>query len=132
MHFLLDTHFLIWAMFDSKSLPDDVRTIIEGEDSYVEYSVISLWETEIKHMKHPNEFEFTSDEIYEYAQAEGYHLLELKQPHISMLKNLQEPVKKHKDPFDKMLIAQAKHENIYFLTHDKRLVDYGEECVQYF
>ena len=132
MHFILDTHFLIWSLYDPKTLPGDVRDIIEDTDSYIEYSIISLWETEIKHQKHPDSFTFNCEELFRDARAEGYHLMDLEPAHIGALGSLNEPTRRHKDPFDRMLIAQAKYENVYLLTHDKRLAEYGEDCVQYF
>ncbi len=57
--------------------------------------------------------------------------MDLEPAHIGTLCRLNEPTRRHKDPFDRILIAQAKYENVYLLTHDKRLADYGEDCVQY-
>lgn len=132
MHIILDTHILIWSLYNPKTLPQGVRDILESGDVDVEYSIISLWETEIKHTKHPKEFTFNCTELYRDAQAEGYHLMDLKPFHITTLGSLNEPAKRHRDPFDRMLMAQAKFENAYLITHDKRMAAYGEECVQYF
>lgn len=131
MHIILDTHLLIWALYDSKTLPKGVREILESEDTDIEYSIVTLWETEIKHMKHPETFTFNCDELYKDAKAEGYSLMRLDPAHISTLGRLNDPTKRHRDPFDRILIAQAKYENAYLITHDKRIATYEEECVQY-
>ena len=132
MHFLLDTHILIWALYDSDKLPKDIRTIMEDERSYLEYSVVSLWEIEIKHNKFPGRFDFTGEETHDDAQLAGLHMMKLHPSHIGALGTLNEPKKRHSDPFDRMLIAQAKYENVYLLTHDKRLASYNEPSVVYF
>ena len=49
MHFLLDTHILLWALYDPEKLPKDIITVLEDEDSDIEYSIVSLWELELKH-----------------------------------------------------------------------------------
>lgn len=132
MTLLLDTHILLWALYEPKKLPHDIRIVLEDEDSYLEYSIASLWEIEVKHNKFPGQFDFTSEVTHRDAQRSGLHMMQLKPPHISTLGELGEPRRKHKDPFDRILIAQAKYENVYLLTHDKRLAEYGEDCVQYF
>lgn len=132
MHFLLDTHILLWALYSPEKLPDDIITILEDDRSDIEYSIVSLWEIEIKHGKFPSEFDFTGEATFKDAQAAGIHMMKLQPSHIGSLGKLNEPKKRHKDPFDRMLIAQAKFENTYLLTHDKGLTCYDEECVCYF
>lgn len=132
MHFLVDTHILLWALYSPEKLPEDIRIILEGNGTHIEYSIVSLWEIEIKHGKFPTQFDFTGEVTHEDAQSAGLHMMKLEPYHISNLERLNKPKKKHKDPFDRMLMAQAKYENVYLLTHDKRLTDYGEECVCYF
>ncbi len=132
MNVLLDTHFLIWALYDHKRLPEALIELLTDRNTCAEYSIISLWETEIKHIKHPDDFVFSAEELRKDAQAVGLHMLDLEPEHIMGLHMLKAPVNlKHNDPFDRMLIAQAKAENIVLITHDSRLSAYGEECVAF-
>ena len=129
MHIILDTHLLLWALYDSNRLPKGFREIVEDDDTDIEYSIVSLWETEIKHNKFPEEYPFNCDDLFRDAQMAGLHMLDLKPMHIGALGGLNKPKEKHNDPFDRMLIAQAKSENSYLVTHDKKLDSYNEECV---
>lgn len=132
MHFLLDTHILLWALYSPEKLPEEIVTVLEDEDSDIEYSIVSLWELEIKHDKYGEKFAISAEVVHRDAQVAGLHMMELEPEHISTLGSLNKPKKKHKDPFDRMLIAQSKWNNVYLLTHDRVLTLYDEECVQYF
>ena len=133
MRVLLDTHYLVWSMYDISKLNDEVMELLEDETNVIEYSIVSLWESEIKHMKYPEHFSFSSADINHDAQAAGYHMLDLEPYHIFALSGLKDEKETgHKDPFDKMLIAQARSENMLFVTRDKRLLAYNEPCVRYF
>lgn len=133
MHVLLDTHFLIWSLYDSSRLPEDLIRILQDGNVWIEYSIVSLWECEIKHLKHPDAFEFTAADIIYDAQNAGYHMVDVVPPHVFALGSLiNEGDAGHKDPFDRMLVAQAKSENMLLATHNKRLIGYNEPCVRYF
>ena len=132
MNVLLDTHILIWALYSPERLPQDIRTVLEDERANIEYSIVSLWEIEIKHNKFSAVFDFSAEATHVDAQLSGFHMMKMTPYQIGTLGKLNEPKRMHKDPFDRMLIAQAKFENVYLLTHDKRLAEYDEECVQYF
>lgn len=133
MRVLLDTHYLIWSMYDSSRLPAELVTLLKDKDTWIEYSIVSLWETEIKHLKHPDVFEFSASDLIYDAQNSGYHMINIEPFHIFTLGSLaDEGDTNHKDPFDRMLIAQAKSENMLLATHDRRLVAYDEPCVGYF
>ena len=133
MRVLLDTHYLIWTMYDTSKLSDEMIDLLEDEANDIEYSIASLWESEIKHLKHPEAFAFSSADIHHDAEAAGYHILDLEPYHIFGLSALgEERGSGHKDPFDRILIAQARSENMLFVTHDKRLLAYNEPCVRYF
>ena len=67
------------------------------------------------------------------AQNAGYHMVGVDPTHVFALGSLTDRSNsEHKDPFDRMLIAQAKSENMLLVTHDKRLTVYDEPCVRYF
>ena len=133
MRILLDTHILIWSLYDSSTLKAELNDLLEDELIEVCYSAVSLWETEIKHNKYPETFAFTAADIHYDAQSAGYHCVELEPSHTFVLGSLSDEGNTgHKDPFDRMLIAQAKSENMLFVTHDKRLLTYNEPCVKYY
>lgn len=127
MNILLDTHILLWALSGDPLLPQKARELIEDGKNDIFYSVISLWETELKHIAHPENLQVSAKEIEEYCKISGLSLLQLKQNSIFLLHTLNRPETEppHKDPFDKILICQSLAENMTFLTHDKPLSGYG-------
>lgn len=131
MNLLLDTHILIWALNDDPRLPKKAKDMILDADNAVYYSSISIWEVSIKHMLHPENVTFSGEELSGYCQEAGYIQVEMRDRHVYALESLkrEENVPVHADPFDRMLIAQAKAENLTFLTHDALLPFYGEKCV---
>ena len=134
MKYLLDTHILLWYIEDSKKLPEKARAIIDDEENEVYYSIVSIWEAEIKRQKHPDKIiSLSTEELTELCYDTGLEKLPLSEAHISMLKTLSRPAdaKPHNDPFDRILISQAKSENMIFLTHDDLLTCYNEDCIIY-
>lgn len=131
MNLLLDTHILIWTLNDDTKLSKKAREMICDENNIVFYSVISLWEISIKHSAHPENVEFSSRDIISYCSKANLYPLELRDKHILSLETLrrEENAPPHHDPFDRMLIAQAKSENMVFLTHDSLLPYYMENCI---
>ena len=126
MDILFDTHILLWALAGSEKLPEKARRIISDNDNSIYFSVISLWEIEIKRLKNPVSLPFTAQKICDYSIRSGYKLLELNDRSIYHLSELRRPEKEpsHKDPFDKMLLCQAISENMKFLTHDSLIKGY--------
>ena len=131
MKLLLDTHILIWALTDDPRLPDKAKEKIQDENNSVFYSVISIWEISVKHEKHPENVEFTGKELSAYCQEAGFLPLELRDQHVIALETVVrgDDAPPHHDPFDRMLIAQAKAENMSFITHDMLLPFYEEKCI---
>ena len=127
MNILLDTHILLWALSDDPLLPTMAKELIEDDKNDIFYSVISLWEIELKHIAHPDNLRVSAKEVEEYCKSSGFSLLQLKQNSIYLLSTLKRPESEppHKDPFDKVLICQSLAENMMFLTHDKLLIGYG-------
>lgn len=72
-----------------------------------------------------------SSELAEACQKTDFLLLEGKLDHILMIDTLEYPkdAPRHKDPFDKLLLAQAKSENMFFVTHDEKIPYYNEPCI---
>ena len=131
MKLLLDTHILIWALADDPKLPKKARELILDTDNTIYVSVVSLWEVVVKHSIHPTEIPYSGKDFYDACRCAGFELLETKPEHILAVEDLRrgEGVPPHKDPFDRLLIAQAKVEEMQFVTHDALLSGYGEACV---
>ena len=131
MNLLLDTHILIWALNEDPRLPDQAREMILDENNAVYYSSVSVWEIAIKHAKYPEEVEFTGKELSQFCQEAGFLSVEMRDRHVFALETITraEGAPPHHDPFDRMLIAQAKAENMAFITHDAMLPYYEEKCI---
>ena len=65
----------------------------------------------------------------EDCESLGFQMLNLKKEHLLGLKNLSFPENGHKDPFDRLLLSQAKTEKYGFLTEDENLIEYKEKCI---
>ena len=131
MNILLDTHILIWALNEDPRLPEKARELILDENNAVYYSSISIWEISIKHAVHPENVAFTGKELSQYCQEAGFLQVEMRDRHVFALEKITraEGAPPHHDPFDRMLIAQAKAENMSFITHDSLLPYYEEKCI---
>ena len=95
------------------------------------YSAASICEVAIKHALHPESMAFSGREISDYCREAGYLPLEVRDRHVFALEGLVRPVDAppHKDPFDRILVAQAKAENMFLLTHDRLIPYYNEKCI---
>lgn len=131
MNLLLDTHIAIWALNDDDALSEKARALILDPDNTIYYSTVSVWEVLLKHARRPNAIPFDEADFSEACREAGYVPLNLAGKHILAVHTLSRPIdaKEHNDPFDRLLIAQAKVENLSFLTHDELIPDYQEKCV---
>ena len=131
MKILLDTHILLWTLTRDPRLSQKVNSMINDDDNVIFYSVISLWETAIKHIKNPAKLPVSPRELKTYCNVVDFKILAINVEHIYTLETLRRPdnAPPHHDPFDRILIAQAKSENMTFLTHDDNLALYNEPCV---
>ena len=131
MNLMLDTHIAIWALNDDSALSAKARELILDPDNTIYYSTVSVWEVMLKHVKRPNEIPFDERDFSEGCKDAGFVPLNLSDKHILGVRTLtrQEGAREHNDPFDRLLIAQAKVENLSFLTHDELIPGYGEKCV---
>lgn len=124
MNVLLDTHLLLWWMADHPALSARARELIVDETNDVAISVASLWEIAIKAAVRRLRADVA--EVEEASRAGGFTVLPVEARHVRNLASL--PVI-HADPFDRMLIAQARAEPRYLLTADRALRRYGESVI---
>lgn len=131
MKVLLDTHVLLWAITGSEKLSEQAKKIILSRENDVFYSTASVWEVSIKHSIHPENMPVSGVKFAQYCQTAGYEMLSIRDEHVYALETLtrKENAPKHNDPFDRIMIAQAKAEEMCFLTHDSLIPFYNEECI---
>ena len=131
MKILLDTHLAIWALFGDTRLSDKTKEMILNPENTLFYSVVSTWEVLLKHSDDPKNMSVNVSLFLDGCKQAGFIPINLTNKHIAAVEKLtlQENAPKHTDPFDRLLIAQAKCENMHFLTHDSRLSFYDEPFV---
>ena len=120
MRLLLDTHLVLWAMQDSRLLSTQARKQMRAAEA-VYVSAASLWEVAIKATI--GKLTIDSDEFEEKLGEAGFLPLPISWQHAVQLRKL--PMR-HRDPFDRMLIAQAISEPLHLLTHDSALTAYSD------
>jgi PIN domain nuclease of toxin-antitoxin system len=120
MKFLLDTHLLIWAAEDR--LSEKAERYILNEENILFFSPASIWEITIKNALGRPDFRIDSGLFRRGLLENGYEELCITSRQAVLVGDLP-PV--HKDPFDRMLIAQARSEGIILLTSDSSLAAYG-------
>ena len=123
MKYLVDTHVLIWAVMNSSKLPSQARELLSAVDSEFFFSTASIWEIAIKRAKHPDKIPIAAQEALDLFTDAGFRELAISSRHAIVSSELPEI---HNDPFDRMLIAQAKTEDMRLLTHDGFMPAYGD------
>ena len=131
MKYLLDSHILIWALTESEKLPGEAIRIINNPENEVFYSVASVWEIAIKRNKSPERIPISAEDLVDFCDESHIYPLPITTDHALMVNSLKrsENSPPHHDPFDRIMIAQAKYEKMQFLTHDSLLMDYNESSV---
>jgi len=121
MRYLLDTHILIWAAGDIGFLPGTVRAIIEDTGNELLFSPASIWETAIKNAKGRSDFRADPRVLSSRLLESGYVELAISSAHAIAIAALP-PI--HKDPFDRILVAQALEEDVPLITVDRMVLQY--------
>ncbi len=120
MRLLLDTHVLLWVMTDDTALSQTARDTI-NKATVVYASAVSIWEVSIKAAL--GKLQINQDRFMKALPATGFEPLSITWEHADAVHRLP-PI--HRDPFDRMLIAQAVSEPLNLMTADKTLVRYSE------
>lgn len=121
MKLLLDTQLLLWAAGDPSRLSAVARALIEGPDNELFFSAVSLWEISIKRGLGRSDFQADPRVLRRGLLDNGYRELPVTSEHAVAIEGLP-PI--HKDPFDRMLVAQATAEGITLLTADSLVAQY--------
>jgi PIN domain nuclease of toxin-antitoxin system len=119
--FLLDTEFVLWVPIDDRRIGGQAREILTDSANQLVFSVSSIWEIAIKKALRRQDFQFDPREIRRLLIENGYEELTLQSRHVVAVDSMA-PI--HKDPFDRILIAQAMVEGITLLTADPVIARY--------
>jgi PIN domain nuclease of toxin-antitoxin system len=119
MRLLIDTHLLLWWLTSGPQLPERAKELIRDPENTVFVSAVSAWEIRLKEslekLRIPGDFS-------ERLEAEPFEKLPLTVRHTAEIVGLQWH---HRDPFDRMLVAQARVEEMFLLTADAAVAKYG-------
>jgi PIN domain nuclease of toxin-antitoxin system len=122
MRFLLDTHLLLWALNDPQQLSGAIRDAIEDPANDVLFSTASIWEVAIKTRLGRPDFAVRAETIAREALVRGFAELLIRWQSAAVVADL--PLH-HRDPFDRILLAQAITEPVHLYTVDRKLVQYS-------
>ena len=131
MKILLDTHIIMWTFSGNTRLSQNALDMINNNRENLLCSAATIWEISIKHSHDPQGFSLTAEQMIQLCEENGILQLPVFFRHIPALSTLQrhENAPVHNDPFDRIMIAQAKTDNLLFLTHDSLLKYYDEPCI---
>lgn len=121
MKLLLDTHLLLWAAGQPDRLSDEARALIDAPENELFFSAASLWEVVIKRGLGREDFQADARLLRRGLLDNGYSELPIGSEHAVAIESLP-PL--HKDPFDRILVAQAQVEGITLLTVDPLVAQY--------
>lgn len=129
MTYLLDTHTLIWALTDFEKLPASIQRILRNKGNEIVVSALSFWEMSIKRSINKLDLDGANPEdfVAETLKAD-FHILPLSIDLCSSFYKL--AATHHKDPFDRMLIWQALHQDCSLITIDKNIRKYAPHGLQ--
>lgn len=126
MRLLLDTHVLLWWLRDDPRLGPKPRALISDGDVEAIFSVVSCWEASVKFRAGKSDIQ--GSDLRRFALGERLRPIGLESSHIDELDRL--PIEaRHRDPFDHLLLAQAKAEGAALMTHDRAMTQYGVRCI---
>lgn len=121
MKLLLDTHLLLWAAEGIRRIPRGARPLLSDPGNELLFSAASLWEIAIKSTLKRSDFEVDARTLLRGLLDNGYIELPILSKHVVAIDALP-PI--HKDPFDRLLVAQATVEGVTLLTNDATVAGY--------
>ena len=122
MRLLLDTQLVLWWEADSPRLPDGLKELVDEADA-VFFSRASLWEIAIKASM--GKLRLDIEKFAANIEASGFLWLDIRNAHLLTVARM--PMfDDHRDPFDRLLVAQSRTEPLLFITADQRLARYGD------
>jgi PIN domain nuclease of toxin-antitoxin system len=127
MKLLLDTHVLLWFLNGDKKLSKQQKQIIESTKNIKFISIASIWEISIKLSLNKLKLPIDLESFIQLIDQNGFLFLPIELEHILEISNLEFI---HRDPFDRIIIAQSKRENLTLLTNDENIVKYDIKSIQ--
>jgi PIN domain nuclease of toxin-antitoxin system len=127
MNILLDTHVLIWALYEPQRLSAEVCEELTNPQHGVFFSAANIWEISIKASLGRKDFSFSPEEVWHLAMETGFTELPVTSAHGAGVLSLPWH---HRDPFDRLLISQAFSLPAYFYTVDEALPIYSSSLVR--
>ena len=124
MNLLLDTCVLLWWLDDPNLLSEEASTAIKEPDNKIIVSIVSVWEIAIK--KPLGKLE-APDDLKEMIADSGFELMPVDYEHAWQVKDLPSH---HRDPFDRLLVSQAKIEHLTLVTRDLKLKAYNAPILE--
>ncbi len=122
---MLDTHLLVWLLTADARIDKRTRSLIDDRSNEVTASVVSIWEVAVKwplRRGGGGDMPFSGAVFAKALEDAGIEMLDCRAEHAVALDELS-PL--HGDPFDRLLLATARHEGMTLVTHDARLGEYG-------
>ncbi len=129
MRLLLDTHIALWAITADPRLPRQAEDLIADPGNVVVVSAASVWEISIRYALArglPTDMPVSGPDALAYFKAAGYDLLAVTAEHAAAVATLS-PL--HRDPFDRIIVAQALHEPLRLVTHDANVKAYSDSIL---
>ena len=125
MRFLLDTHAFLWFVNDHSSLSPRAKGIIEDQQSIVDLSVASIWEMAIKASLRKLALPAPLKQFVDSHMARNdFGILQISAEHAETVAKLGFPLSGHRDPFDRMIVAQAICHGLTIISRDAALSEY--------
>lgn len=121
MTLLFDTHLLIWSLLAPERLSQTAQDLITDPKADLAFSAVNIWEVAIKHALRKPGFDVDPVEMRDELIAIGYRELPVTSDHTIRVAGLPPH---HKDPFDRLLIAQARVEAFTLVTADRLIARY--------
>ncbi|MBE8596275.1 PIN domain-containing protein [Xenorhabdus sp. BG5] len=127
MEFLLDTNILLFMAYEPEKLKADLTDLLEDTSKTLCFSAASIWEVVIKSNLNKPDFSIDSEQFRDGLFDAGLIEIPIKSDHTLVVCDLPEQL--HKDPFDRLIVAQAKHNKIPLITNDDKLIDFVSDYI---
>ena len=125
MKLLLDTHVVLWWLDDDPCLGRRARNIIADDSNETFVSIATLWEVAVKHRI--GKLKVCAADVFERMSVDNFQLMAIAVEHVKTVETFSPSV--HNDPFDHLLLAQAKIERARLMTNDDQMRHYGVPCI---
>jgi PIN domain nuclease of toxin-antitoxin system len=126
MQLLLDTHTFIWFISGDQALPQRALNAIKDTDNKCYISIASIWEIAIKFSLKKLELKSDFDNIIDFLAANDIEILPINFQHLQKVITLEFH---HRDPFDRLIIAQGLVENLTIITKDENFPRYTDRLL---